>query len=298
MAILVSGASGFLGIRLVTALAAEGRDVIALHRGPLPSTSPRVRWVACDLARDGIDAEAFPEVEQAVHLAGTGWARGARTDQLSDENFFLESNEQTTVRLLQAFAPRVRRFVLASSQVVYGWPNSVAVTEDLPLAGVAPYALSKVNGENWMRSFQARHGGVYTVLRFCGFVEGGGVVDYLIDRALKGAPIELFASGTIRRDYLTADDGVAALRLAIDAQFADGFMPINIGSGQAVAAQELARIVVEELCSSSAIELIDEPSAQGDFVFEIARARDLLGFAPGDLGEAVRRYARQKLVAR
>jgi len=292
--ILVSGASGFLGIRLVRSLAKQGRSVIALHRAALPEDAPfdpAIRWVQCDLAQDGIEAEAFPEVEAVVHLAGTGWARGARVDQSLDEDFFLEGNERTTVRLLQAFAPRVRRFVLASSQVVYGWPDSVSVSEDLPLAGTSPYAMSKVNGEGWMRSFQARHGGAYMVLRFCGFIEGGGVADYMIDRALGDAPIELFANGTIRRDYLSAEDGARAIVLAIDAPMAEGFNPINIGSGQALRAQEMAVIVREALGSSSAIELIDKPSSQGDFVFDVKRASEVLGFVPADLREAVRQYA-------
>lgn len=294
MAILISGASGFLGSRLVARLAAQNRAVIALHHSALRDDAPRhplVQWVQSNLARDGIDATAFPEVDQVVHLAGTGWARGARTDQLLDEDFFLEGNERTTVRLLQEFAPRVRQFVLASSQVVYGWPRSLAVSEQMPLAGTSPYAMSKVNGEGWMRSFQARHGGGYRALRFSGFVEGGGLVDYMIDQALAGDPIELFASGEICRDYLAVDEGVRAIQLAIDVPAQDGFVAINIGSGQALKAKTMAAIVCEALASTSDVVLVDKPSAQGNFVFDIGVARGLLGFVPEDLKEAVRRYA-------
>jgi hypothetical protein len=40
--------------------------------------------------------------------------------------------------------------------------------------------------------------------------------------------------------------------------------------------------------------LLDSPSPQGDFVFNIDLASRLFNFCPGNLAEAVRRYARQR----
>jgi UDP-glucose 4-epimerase len=293
VAILVTGASGFLGSKLVERLAASGQEVIALTRcqvsGQL-ATNSMVRWVVGDIAMHGLGLTGLPDIDAVVHLAGATLGAG------KDENLFLRANEQVTVRLFQALADRTRRFVIASSQVVYGDARHLCVTEDFPLQpDGSAYACSKLNCENWLRWFQKSHGGEYLVLRFCGFIDGGGVVDYLIDRALAGEPIELYSQGLVRRDYLPSTEGINALMAALEYRGEPGFLPVNIGSGQAVSAHELAKLVCTELKSPSRIELRDTISPQGDFVFSIERARQQLGFQPGILTDAVRRYAQDRL---
>lgn len=292
MAVLVSGASGLLGSRLVERLAADGQDVVALARRPVPAafaSNPRIRWVVRDIAQDGLDLVGLPDIDVVVHLAGVTLGAG------KDESLFLRANEQTTVRLFQVLADRTDRFIFASSQVVYGDACHLAVTEDFSTQpDGSAYACSKLNSENWLRWFQKRHGGQYLALRFCGFIDGGGIVDYLIDQALAGEQIELFSEGKVHRDYLPADEAIDALVAALNYSDSLGFLPINIGSGQAVSAHELAMIICAELQSSSQIKLLTKPSPQGDFVYCIDRARQLFNFQPGSLINAVRQYAKHR----
>lgn len=290
MAILISGAAGFLGRRLVERLVADRREIIAIARSPVPdcwTNTPNVHWLNQDIAQNGIDLTGHPEIEAVVHLAGATLGAGI------DENLFLQANEQTTVRLLHSLVNVTDRFIFASSQVVYGDACHLDVTEEFPLRpDGSAYACSKLNSENWMRWFQNKHGGQYLALRFCGFVDGGGLVDYIIDRALTGAPIELYAQGAVRRDYLPSSEGIDALVAALAYSGEPGFVPVNIGSGQALSALEIATTIQTELQASSQITLLDTSSPQGDFVFCINKAKTLLGFQPGSLIEAVRLYAK------
>ena len=292
MAVFVSGASGFIGSRLVERLATEGQDVVALARSSPPAvlaSNPRIRWIIRDIAEDGLDFDGLPEVEAVVHLAGATLGAG------SGESLFLRANEHTTVRLLQALADRTDRFIFASSQVVYGDANHLAVTEDFPTqSDGSAYACSKLNSENWLRWFQKRHEGQYIVMRFSGFIEGGGIVDYLIDQAFSGEPIELFSKGRVHRDYLPVDDAIDAIVAALNYSGYPGFLPVNIGSGQTVSAHKLAMTICTELRASSQIKLLNKPSPQGDFVFCIDRARQLFNFQPSDLIDAVRQYAKHR----
>jgi UDP-glucose 4-epimerase len=292
MAVLVSGASGFLGSRLVERLAANGQDVVALARCSVHAafaSNPLIRWIVIDIAQDDLDLVGLPEIEAVVHLAGATLGAG------KDENLFLRSNEQTTVRLLQSLVDRTNRFIFASSQVVYGDACHLAVTEDSPTQpDGSAYACSKLNSENWLRWFQKHHGGQYLVLRFCGFIDGGGIVDYLINQALNGDQIELFSEGKVHRDYLPVDEAIDTLLAALNYTANPGFLPINIGSGQVVSANELARIICDELQSSSQIKLLTKPSPQHDFVFCIDRAKQLFNFQPGSLIDAVRQYAKHR----
>ena len=290
MAILVAGGGGFLGRRLVERLSVGGYEVIALTRRQVPTEFqklPGVRWLTGDIAQDGVDVVSLPHIDAVLHLAGATLGAGR------DEFMFLRANEQTTVRLCQTLADRTDRFIFASSQVVYGNPCHLTVTENFPLEpDSSAYACSKVNSENWLRWFQKQHGGHYLSLRFCGFIEGGGIVDYLIDRGLSGEAIELFANGTVRRDYLPAEKAIDVMIAALNYQGRADFLPVNVGSGQAISAKELATLVCTELQSSSPIRLQDSPSPQGDFGFNIDLATRLFDFRPDSLAEAVRKYAR------
>jgi nucleoside-diphosphate-sugar epimerase len=290
--VFVSGATGFIGKRLVERLVSDGQEVIALTRC-LETTSmltnSRIKWIERDIVKDGLDLDGLPEIDVVVHLAG------ATLGGAKDENSFLSANEQTTVRLLEALAHRTNRFICASSQVVYGDARHLAVTEDFQLQpDGSAYACSKLNSENWLRWFYKRHGGQYIVMRFCGFIEGGGIVDYLIDQALTGGDIELFSEGKVHRDYLPVEEAVDAIVVALNYSGFPRFLPINIGSGQAVTANDLAMAICSELQSSSQIKLLNKPSPQGDFVFCIDRAKQLLNFQPSDLIEAVRQYAKKR----
>lgn len=292
MAILVAGASGFLGRRLVARLAAMGAEVIALARSPVSDellANPRLQWVIGDIAKQGLDLAGLADIEAVVHLAGATLGAGR------DEILHLQANEEVTVRLLQTVASRTEKIVYASSQVVYGDACHLAVTEDFPLLpDGSAYACSKLNCENWLRWYQKKHGGQYLALRLCGFTEGGGLIDYLIDQALAGDEIELHSHGRVRRDYLPADAAIEVLVSALDYRGTTGFLPVNIGSGQAVSAHELANLIVTELASSSRIELSEKRAVQGDFVFCIDRARQMFNFRPGSLIDAVRDYVRRR----
>ena len=294
MKVLVSGASGFLGRRLVERLVANGEDVVALSRNHPPATQsshPQIQWITLDLATDAQVLKDLPEIHAVVHLAGATLGAG------QDENRFLRENEQTTVLLCRELASRTQHFIYASSQVVYGDARHLEVTEDFPISPVgSAYACSKVNSENWLRWFQSRYGGQYTILRFCGFLEGGGIIDYIIQRALTGQPINLFSDGEVRRDYLPVSSAVDAMVAALNYSTIPGFLPINIGSGQAIPAEEMAKSICSAVNSTSQINLLAEPAPQGDFVFAVDRARQLLNFAPGRLMDDIRQYAKMRQI--
>jgi UDP-glucose 4-epimerase len=294
MIALVTGAGGFIGTRLVTRLLAEGWEVRAVGRSPIPVSLANYRsltWIVRDLSQESLLFREMEGVDTVFHLAGATLGAG------KDERLFLATNEATTVRLLQAWPASVKRLVYASSQVVYGDVNHLAVSENFPLQGFdSAYSCSKVNAEHWLRWFQYRSGGSYVVLRFCGFVEGGGAIDYMVAQALRSEPIELFSNGLVCRDYLPIEKAGDALLAASRYSDADGFHPFNIGSGEAVASMELARIICAEVGSRSEVVPVDKPAPRSNFVFDVTKARTELGFEPGRLADAVRAYARARLI--
>ncbi|RJL33533.1 NAD-dependent epimerase/dehydratase family protein [Bailinhaonella thermotolerans] len=138
---LVTGATGFVGRRLVERLLAEGAQVTALVRRtrglPLP-----VRAVIGDLATgDGLE-EAVRDADHVVHLAGVVRARNAAG--------YFRVNHYGTSLLVRALAQRPvpPRLVLCSSLAAAG-PR-------LTGRPVSLYGLSKRAGEDVAREYAGR----------------------------------------------------------------------------------------------------------------------------------------------
>ena len=291
MVIFISGASGFIGSHLIERLVNNGHEIIALTRGVpklMYAPSARVRWIYKDILTNEIDFDILPNIDVVIHLAG------ATLGVTNREDLYLYANELTTVRLMMSLVGRTKRFIYASSQAVYGDAQCLDVDENFATRpDNSAYGCSKLNTENWLKWFYARFGGQILIMRFCGFIEGGGLVDYIIDRALLGEEIELYSNGNICRDYLPIENALDALISSIDIPYDSQFMPINIGSGQAISARQLAEIICSTLGSQSRIRFSSKKSPQGDFVFCIDRAKRLLNFQPSNLIAAVVEHAKK-----
>jgi UDP-glucose 4-epimerase len=177
MTVLVTGANGFLGRRVVQAFLDRNVEVRAMVR-PAANVeslecSKEVEVVRIDLrAHRGLDA-ALEGVDVVVHLAACVVG--------GDEEQFV-STVVGTERLLAAME-RVgtRRIVLASSFSVYDWSaTSGTLTEDSPLEADLyardGYAIAKFWQEKIVRQAADRQGWDLRVLR-PGFIWGEGNTD-------------------------------------------------------------------------------------------------------------------------
>jgi len=107
--IVVTGAGGFVGGRLVRRLCADGETVVGIGRGPEPADWPAAaRWIRADLADANAYEAVLSDARCVVHLAAvTGKAR---------REAYRRGNVEATRTLLGACARAgVRRFVFVSS---------------------------------------------------------------------------------------------------------------------------------------------------------------------------------------
>lgn len=166
MRVLVTGANGFLGTRVVRALAGRGHEIRALVR---PSKSPLADWsslrvevVRGDLRRRRDLAPILENVDAIVHLAAavTG----------DDETQFLNTVVATENLLHAAQVAGIDRFILCSSFSVYDWQRSPRlIDEESPLEAELysrdGYAVAKTWQERLVRRHAAKHNWQLTVLR-------------------------------------------------------------------------------------------------------------------------------------
>jgi nucleoside-diphosphate-sugar epimerase len=118
MAVVVTGAAGFIGAHLVRLLAARGHQVVTIDRRPDAPAGASVHLVA-DLPDDDPDggvADALRGAEAVFHLAGRAGVRDATPDR---ERLRYRDNVLAAERVLGTVPPGVP-VVVASSSSVYG----------------------------------------------------------------------------------------------------------------------------------------------------------------------------------
>ena len=288
--VIVTGASGFLGSNLIKRLLENGYSVRGVSRSINAKNlidEKNFSWIKRDLSLEGLHRSEFDGVDSIFHLAGC-WRK-------EDTESLVNSNVLATIKLMDSVPDSISRIIFSSTQMVYGDPNSLGVTEDCPLdSSHSSYSCSKVCAENWLRFFQKKKSGSYLNLRFTGFVEGGGLIDYMIDRAINNLPIEIYGGGLVCRDYLSVENGIDALIAAEKSSIGIGFHNFNIGSGLVISAHELAIAVCKQVKSSSPIILSSELPLRSNFIFNISKAKMHLKFSPSNLLEVVEKYAQAR----
>jgi NADH dehydrogenase len=222
--ILVTGASGAIGSRVVDQLRGQGRRVRCLvRRRPVANADELVRG---DLGDGSTFDAAVQGADVVLHLAAVTHARRTRD--------YLETNVTGTKRLLEAAArQRVRRFVYVSTR---------AISE----AGGA-YSESKRLAERAVRDAPVEH----TIVRLPEVYGGAGAegIDGIVSRARRGAAIPVVGDGGDRLCPMHVDDVVAALAGAVGAPVASG-RTYTLG-GECLTTREFAEACARAFCSES-----------------------------------------------
>jgi nucleoside-diphosphate-sugar epimerase len=146
MRIVVTGSEGYLGGQLGPTLQRRGHEVIGVDSGLfadcLATDPPRITTLRHDIRE--VPREVFEGVEAVVHLAALS------NDPIGnlDARWTREINVDATVRTAElAKQAGVRRFVFASSCIMYGAADGALADETTRLDPRTEYARSKVLGE-------------------------------------------------------------------------------------------------------------------------------------------------------
>lgn len=154
MRILVTGAAGYKGTRLVPKLLARGFEVVAfdiMWFGNYLPAHPKLTVVQGDV-RD-IDAIDLHGIDAIIHLASIA------NDPCGDLNPKLtwEVSALSTMQIADKAARLgVKRFIYASSGSVYGVKEEEQVTEDLELKPISEYNKTKMCAERIVLSYSPR----------------------------------------------------------------------------------------------------------------------------------------------
>jgi len=295
--ILVTGASGFLGLSCVAALSKAGHDVIALCRGGLPAQSA-VETLSCDLFDKGamVAAVRAAKAECLIHCA---WATGQSNRWVSLSNFDWIS---ATLELARVFAEEGgKRFVFAGSCAEYDWSHDLLSETSTPLRPASVYGAAKAATGIALSAAAEALGLSFAWARifFCyGPGEPRGRLISDLVAALAAGERMACTDGEQERDFLHSEDVAAALSLIATGTI-EG--PINIASGQAVAVKDVIQAVCNQVGSMSQVKLGARARPAGDparLVADVSHLRSL-GFQPRfDIDSGIRDAVQALLAGR
>ena len=155
MKILITGATGVIGSRLVPALEGE-HELRLLSRRDFPDDS---RWRRVDVTDIDQVCDAADGMDMAIHLAiATGREGDYEDDAFNSQR--MDINVKGTYNLFEAARRhRLKRVIYTSSlTVVWGYPPPQWVQGDAPAKPVGTYALTKYVGEKIAEYYADLHG--------------------------------------------------------------------------------------------------------------------------------------------
>ncbi|MEM8960947.1 MAG: NAD-dependent epimerase/dehydratase family protein [Acidobacteriota bacterium] len=222
MTVAITGASGYLGRRLLARLLAreQGPMIVALDLEPPGIEDPRLHYVCHDVRQPMTSLFSRFGVEKVVHLAfRVAPSRRRRRDR--------EINVGGSENVLTACADvGVRALVVVSSATVYGaWPDhSRRLDEAAPLRGKPgfPYVEDKVRVEALVRAFAEEHAACRVVVARPSVVVGPGMDNY-IRRQLSKRFVPLVAGRDPRLPVVHEDDVAMALETLLVEEVAGAY---------------------------------------------------------------------------
>jgi UDP-glucose 4-epimerase len=249
MKVLVTGGGGFIGSHLAEALMHAGCDVRIVdnfstgRRSNVMALAEDVEIVEGDLQSYERAYNAVRGCEVVLHQAALPSVPRSIQDPLT-------SNATNVTGLLNVLlAARdlgVRRVVYASSSSVYGANAALPKREDMAVEPISPYAVAKLAGEGYCRSFTRVYGLETVALRYFNVFgprqdprsQYAAVVPRFLATVLAGGRPAVYGDGNQSRDFTYVENVVAANLLAMDAQQASGRV-YNIACGERVTLLEL-----------------------------------------------------------
>lgn len=297
--VLVTGASGFLGRHLVSALLEAGASVVAvdcrateLDAARREQFGGRYRFVELDL-RHGDIGRALGDggYRAVVHLASFVPKSAAATGGHAATEVH-DGVLGITLRLLDALGGKTGHLILASSVSVYGSAVSGVFAEtDVPVP-TDLYGVYKLACEGVCRCFAATENIPLATLRFAqiygpGEPHGRFLQSILVSRAVQKESVTLVRGGRDERDFLWVEDAAAAVLRVLEKRISGTF---NIASGECVSIREMTDIIRECTGADFPVEITDHHELALIQHYDISAAEAGFGFKPAvDIREGLRR---------
>ncbi len=290
MKILVTGGAGFIGSHIVDQLVAAEHEVAIVDSlwseggGKRTNVNPKATFYYADITDNAALSRVFDEVRPEIvsHQAGQ------HSVAISTQNPQLDA-QVNVIGLLNVLTNctrvGVKKIIFASSGATYGTPVRLPLDEEVPQHPEAPYGITKMVTEYYLRYWHDANGLSFTALRY-GNVYGprqdpngeAGVIAIFAKRFLNHEGLRIDWDGEQRKDYVYVEDVARANVLALNHGDNEIFC---IGAGNPVSVNEIYALLAK--ITNYKPEITRAPKRPGDIYlsyFTYSKAERILGWKP------------------
>ena len=289
---LVTGGAGFIGSHIAAGLCRDGArvriidDLSTGHRENLEEIGGDFDFIHASLTDDAQTWRALEDVEIVFHEAAIP---SVPRSVEKPRDTHVACLDATFSLLLAARDRKVRRVVYAASSSAYGDQPELPKRETMAPDPLSPYAVAKLVGEYYCRTFTRVYGLETVSLRYFNVFgprqdpssQYSGVISRFISALLRGERPVIYGDGEQSRDFTFVSNVVDANLRAAESSRAVGKV-INLANGARITLNELLetlRALTD--CRDQSVEYL--PPRKGDVrdsLADIALARNLLGYEP------------------
>ncbi len=252
---LITGVAGFIGSGLARAVLERGDHVRGLddfstgHIENIAEIRDRIDFCRIDLADASALGDVCKGVDFVLHQAAIPSVPRSVADPLTTH----KANVNGTLNLLLAARnAKVKRLVFASSSSIYGDTPTLPKHEGMIPDPISPYAVSKLAGEVYLKSFYRVYGLETVALRYFNIFgprqdptsQYSGVLAAFIPRMLRGDTPTVYGDGEQTRDFTFVANAVAAnlLACAAPAESVSG-RAFNVATGTRVSLNQTIEVL-------------------------------------------------------
>ena len=256
MRCVVTGGAGFIGSNLVDKLIDDGHEVIIFDNystGKKENVNPKAKFFLVDISHQPSFGhktmkDIMSGVDVVFHLAAKARVQPSIENPIEYHN----TNVNGTLNMLDACRRYgVKRFIFSSSSSVYGDVEQLPTPEEHELNPMSPYALHKLQGEQYCKLFSELYDLETVCLRYFNVygerqnTEGAYclVMGIFAGQLLKGEPMTINGDGENRRDFTYVGDVVDANIRCMDYPLELNGEVFNIGNGDNRSVNQIANLL-------------------------------------------------------
>ena len=224
MKILITGGAGFVGSHLCDSLISNGHEIVIFTRNP--EKNQNISHILDKITIESVDVTDSSKLEKKIldikpeiifHLAGQ------TSHKLSFENplYDIDANAKSTLTILETLRKSElnSRFILGSTFVVIGKPESLPINESSSCNPTSIYGASRLASENYCKIFNHVYGLDTVTFRITNsfgpreqyLTSEKNAINFLIYNASKGKEITIYNEGKFFRDVIYIDDVISGL---------------------------------------------------------------------------------------
>ena len=285
--ILITGGTGQIGSFLSEFLVDNGANVTVLGRKisnlkEIKSLveSKKIKFVEYDLINEKnleLVRTKLENIDYLLHFSSE--MAELFSSLLKNAIHSVNLNLKGIIQLLK-FLPHLDGILYASSIGVYGIPKYLPIDEECPTNPVTFYGCGKLGAEKYLKLFSNTHSVPLTIMRYSSVYGPRNrtkrALPTFINLALEDKPIILHGNGDTFNDFIYISDVIDATKSGILRNQSEIY---NIGSGIKCTVLQLAQKIIELTTSKSQIKYSNK-SSDYDYVFDISKAKNNLGFSP------------------